>query len=183
MDENKRIGLKIFTARKGLQMSRAELGRLVDLHESTVKRYEDGEIKSLDIDKLKDFARALNISPVTLLGWEDDPDLIADLQGPVLDYFDGDVKKAIEFQKAVAEDALKEAKPSLPSLTPKDEREIARDLEAMINALDSKSGMAAFNKSDDKEDQELLKASLLTSMRLAKQIAKKKFTPKKHRKE
>lgn len=72
---------------------------------------------------------------------------------------------------------------SLPSLTPKDEREIAKDLENMINSLDNKSGMAAYNDPDDQEELELLKASLETSMRLAKQIAKKKYTPKKYRKE
>jgi gamma-glutamylcysteine synthetase len=69
-----------------------------------------------------------------------------------------------------------------PTLTPKDEREIAKDLEAMLNSLDNKNGMAAYNDPEDEEDRELLKASLLTSMRLAKQIAKKKFTPKKYRK-
>lgn len=72
---------------------------------------------------------------------------------------------------------------NLPPLTPKDEREIARDLENMINSLDDKNAMAAMGGTvDDEEDRELLKASLLTSMRLAKQIAKKKFTPKKYRK-
>ncbi len=71
----------------------------------------------------------------------------------------------------------------LPPLTPKDEREIARDLEKMLSAMDAKNSMAAMGGTvDDKEDQELLKASLLTAMRLAKQIAKKKFTPKKYRK-
>lgn len=71
---------------------------------------------------------------------------------------------------------------SLPSLTPKDERDIAKDLEDMLNSLDDKNGMAAYNDSDDEEDRELLKASLLYSMRLAKQIAKKKFTPNKYKK-
>ena len=71
----------------------------------------------------------------------------------------------------------------LPRLTPKDEREIVKDLESMINSLDDKSGMAAYNDPEDEEDRELLKSSLLTSMRLAKQIAKKKFTPKKYREE
>ena len=72
----------------------------------------------------------------------------------------------------------------LPALSAKDEREIAKDLEAMINNLDSDSAMAAYGGTvEDEEDRELLKASLLTSMRLAKQIAKKKYTPKKYRKE
>ena len=72
----------------------------------------------------------------------------------------------------------------LPPLTYKDEREIARDLEKMLADMDDKNGMAAVGGTvDDAEDRELLKASLLTSMRLAKQIAKKKFTPKKYRKD
>jgi transcriptional regulator with XRE-family HTH domain len=73
MDDNKAIGLRIFNARKLKKMSRVELGKLVNLHETTVKRYEDGEIKSVDIEKLKDFAIALELSPVDLLGWEDKP--------------------------------------------------------------------------------------------------------------
>lgn len=64
------VGQKIFNARKNLNMSRAELGKKVNLHESTVKRYEDGHINSLDIAKLKEFANALNISPAYLMGWE-----------------------------------------------------------------------------------------------------------------
>lgn len=72
---------------------------------------------------------------------------------------------------------------SLPALTAKDEAEIARDLEAMLGSMDDRNGMAAYNDPEDDEDRELLKASLETSMRLAKQMAKKKYTPKKYRKE
>ncbi len=64
------VGQKIFNARKSLNMSRTELGKKVNLHESTVKRYEDGHINSLDITKLKEFANALNISPAYLVGVE-----------------------------------------------------------------------------------------------------------------
>lgn len=69
-DFNTDVGLKIFNARKNLKMSRAELGKKINLHESTIKRYEDGHIKSLDIEKLKEFASALDISPVYLMGWK-----------------------------------------------------------------------------------------------------------------
>ena len=68
---------------------------------------------------------------------------------------------------------------SLPPLTPKDEREIAKDLENMLESLD---GAAAMGDCEDEEDRELLKASLETALRVSKQIAKKKFTPKKYRK-
>ncbi|WP_278949256.1 helix-turn-helix domain-containing protein [Megasphaera elsdenii] len=68
---------------------------------------------------------------------------------------------------------------SLPPLTAKDERDIARDLENMIESLD---GSAAMGDIEDDEDFELLRSSLETAMKIAKRTAKKKFTPKKYRK-
>lgn len=68
---------------------------------------------------------------------------------------------------------------NLPPLTAKDERDIARDLENMIESLD---GSAAMGDAEDDEDRELLRASLETAMKIAKRTAKKKFTPKKYRK-
>ena len=67
---------------------------------------------------------------------------------------------------------------SLPPLTPKDEREISKDLENMIESL---SGAAAMGDPEDDEDMEMLRASLKQAMVLSKRIAKKKFTPKKYR--
>lgn len=73
----------------------------------------------------------------------------------------------------------------LPELTAKDERDIAVDIEKVINNLDSKVGYAAFDGRSmdevDDEDREILKASLENSYRLAKRMAKQKFTPKKYR--
>ena len=73
--------------------------------------------------------------------------------------------------------------PSVP-LTPRDERQIAADLEKMLADLDSQNAMAAMGGTvEDDEDRELLKASLQATMRLAKKIAKEKYTPKKYRHE
>ena len=68
---NKEVGKKIFNARKELGLSRKELGLKVNLHESTVKRYEDGDIKTLDIEKMKDFARALDLDLSYLINLEE----------------------------------------------------------------------------------------------------------------
>lgn len=69
-------------------------------------------------------------------------------------------------------------------LSPRDERQIAEDLERMITDLDTQNALAAMGGTiEAQEDRELLKASLLTSMRLAKKLAKEKYTPKKYRKE
>lgn len=74
----------------------------------------------------------------------------------------------------------------LPDLTEKDERDLAKDLEKMINNLESGEGYSQFGGQSiedmDEEDKELIIASLENSMRLAKRMAKQKFTPKKYRK-
>jgi hypothetical protein len=70
---------------------------------------------------------------------------------------------------------------SLPPLTPQDERDIGRDLERILNNLESDESLAFHGEPLDEESKELLRISLENSMRLAKQIAKQKFTPKKYR--
>ncbi|MGP4038366.1 helix-turn-helix domain-containing protein [Gracilibacillus sp. D59] len=69
-------------------------------------------------------------------------------------------------------------------LTEKDEQDIQKELEKIINNF-SDSGFAAADGSSidelDEEDRELLLTSLEQSLRIAKRIAKKKFTPKKYR--
>lgn len=68
---NKELGKRLKKSRLELDLTLKELGKMVNLHESTIKRYEDGEIKTLDIEKIKEFSKALKINPVYLLGWED----------------------------------------------------------------------------------------------------------------
>lgn len=72
-----------------------------------------------------------------------------------------------------------------PELTEKDERDIQKELQRMIDGLSSNSGYAAFDGHTfddlDEEDKELLIASLENSLRIAKKLAKQKFTPKKYR--
>lgn len=72
-------------------------------------------------------------------------------------------------------------KDSLPTLTPKDERQIAKDLENIVDTLNGAAAMS--DDPEDEEDREMLKAALLQAMTLSKRIAKKKFTPKKYRRE
>jgi len=68
-------------------------------------------------------------------------------------------------------------------LTEKDERNIDKELEDMLSGLDSKNSLSFFQNgaelSDD--DKELLKASMRQTLELSKQLAKRKFTPKKYR--
>ena len=69
-DNNIKIGQRIHNSRKQKKLSMKELGKMVGLHESTISRYEKGEIMSLDIEKMKDFAKALDTTPAYLMGWD-----------------------------------------------------------------------------------------------------------------
>ena len=67
-------------------------------------------------------------------------------------------------------------KKELPDLTPKDEREIANQLENMMNNLDDETAFAAVGGTvEDENDRELLRTSLEMALRVSKQIAKKKY--------
>ncbi|MFJ7951577.1 helix-turn-helix domain-containing protein [Lysinibacillus sp. NPDC096418] len=70
-------------------------------------------------------------------------------------------------------------------LTEKDERDVERDLERILNSAESDLGLASFDgrvlDEMDEEDRELYITSLKNALRLHKRLAKKKFTPKKYR--
>lgn len=67
-------------------------------------------------------------------------------------------------------------------LTKKDERDIAKDLEKMMNDLEHADGLMFYNEPITDEDRELLKQALEFGLRLAKIKNKEKYTPKKYRK-
>lgn len=73
----------------------------------------------------------------------------------------------------------------LPPLTAKDERSIEKRLESVLHDLMPGNSALAYYDGDEPmsdEDKELLRISLENTLRLAKQMAKQKFTPKKYRK-
>lgn len=77
MKDNLKIGEKIKLLRNKEGITMAKLGELVDLHESTINRYEQGKIKSLDIEKIEIFAKTLHVSPSYLMGWDEKPQTTA----------------------------------------------------------------------------------------------------------
>ncbi|MGF7426229.1 MULTISPECIES: helix-turn-helix domain-containing protein [Lactiplantibacillus] len=68
-------------------------------------------------------------------------------------------------------------------LTEKDKKGIDKELEDMMNGLDSRHSLSFFQNGQELSDQdkELLKASMRQTLELSKQLAKRKFTPKKYR--
>ena len=80
---NREFGKRICSARKNLGITMKELGKKVGLHESTIQRYESGEIKTLDIEKVREFSKALKVSSVYLMGWEEDKEYSNSIMIPV----------------------------------------------------------------------------------------------------
>lgn len=71
-----------------------------------------------------------------------------------------------------------------PALTEKDKRDISKQIEEMLGDLESEqSGLMFDGEPMDDETRELLAASLRNSMEISKLWAKKKFTPKKYKKD
>ena len=86
---NAKIGMRIKEARKAQKITLKELGNSVGISESTTKRYEDGQIKGVNVNIIKKFAAALDVSPAWLMGYDDTPAATSHRHGvkiPVLGY-------------------------------------------------------------------------------------------------
>ncbi len=81
------IGEKIAKLRASKGWTLERLGDEVGVGKSTVRKWERGEIKNMRRDKLEAIAKAFNITPEYLLGWEDkketDPRMIVHSINPV----------------------------------------------------------------------------------------------------
>ena len=120
----------------------------------------------------KELAEKLNIPNQNISNYERDfrqPDyetlqMLADFFGVTTDYLLGRSGK-------------------LPQLTKKDEKDIAKKMESILEEMDSDTALAFDGEPMDEETKELVRAAIESNLRLAKQIAKKKFTPKKYKDE
>lgn len=74
---------KIKFNREKLGYTLEELSKLVGVSAPTIQRYESGEIKNVRRDKISKLAKALNVSPAYLMGWEDEN------SGPILENIPG----------------------------------------------------------------------------------------------
>lgn len=69
----------------------------------------------------------------------------------------------------------------LPKLTSYDEKDIAKKLESIIDELEGDTSLAFDGEPMDDDTRELVLAQIERNLRLTKQHAKQKFTPKKYR--
>ncbi|MEV2661840.1 helix-turn-helix transcriptional regulator [Paenibacillus larvae] len=130
-------------------------------------------------------AKILNITPTYFYEIErgkkrlsaDMASSLAEIFGVTTDYLLGRTEVSKESPKQESENHS-----PYYALTPKEEKDIAERLEAMMDELESDVSLAFMGEPMDEEDRELLRISLENTLRMSKQMAKKKFTPKKYRK-
>ncbi|ADQ06470.1 immunity repressor protein (phage-related protein) [Caldicellulosiruptor hydrothermalis 108] len=75
------------------------------------------------------------------------------------------------------------SRPWQPTLTEKDKKDIAKELEKLLNDLEHSEGLAFFNGEPlDEETKEHIKNALKLGLEIAKIKNKQKYTPRKYRK-
>lgn len=142
----KDVGRRIYEARKAAGLTMTELGNKINVTNSTIKRYEDGQFNRVSMDALVKVANALDVEVTYLLGMET---------------------------------------PTPPTITPKDERDIAKDLDSIMEKLtNSEDGPLSYNGEVIPEStQQLLRDALDLGLRQLKIINKEKYGRKKHKEE
>lgn len=151
------VGKKVIQLREDKDLTQKELAESIDINRSVLNRIEQGTrpVRDDELKRLSDFF--------------DVPS----------DYLLGRIPEGKGFFQHLMETHDKNQKTS-SNLSPKEEREIESDLEDMMTSMAS----AAYEADDaEKEDIEALQATLRAAMIQAKKIAKRKYTPKKYRKD
>jgi lexA repressor len=78
------VGQRLFKIRKKKKITRKQIADFLDVHETTIKRYEDGTTKKIPTEVVEKIAKFLNVSIDYLTGWEYEPQSSQGLKIPVL---------------------------------------------------------------------------------------------------
>lgn len=148
------FGDRVKLLRDKHRMTQDGLAQRLGMTRENVSNYERGLVKNIPTDVVQNLADVFDTNTDYLLGRTDDASPSSE-------------------------------KSFNPQLTPRDERDLAKDLDRIMSDLESGEGLAFYGEEMelDEEARELLRSSMEQTIRLAKMAAKKKFTPKKYRKE
>ena len=77
------LGKKIKRRRLDLDLTLEEVGNMVGVSKSTVMKWETGYIENMRRDKIALLAKALQVSPLWIMGWEEDNEYNNTIMVPV----------------------------------------------------------------------------------------------------
>lgn len=66
---------RVYNSRKKVNKTLEEVAKEVGVSAATISRYESGEIENIRRDKIAKLARALDVTPAYLMGWEEDTNI------------------------------------------------------------------------------------------------------------
>ena len=94
--DNKKIGNRITKARELNSLNKKELAKRIGVADSTIKRYEDGEIEKIKLPIIESIANVLNVNPMWIIGKSDDMNIKANNQFILKDTYFSLAKEAQE---------------------------------------------------------------------------------------
>ena len=151
------FGENLKALRKARGLTQEEFAKQSGISRSAIGMYESGKREPKNFEMLETIADFFNVDMNTLLGTSAAPAPPA-AQPPTAPYH--------------------------PELTKRDERDIEKRLQAIRDDLDSESGIALLGDHPLTEDEkEQLHIPIRSGLETARLIAKKKYTPKKYRKD
>lgn len=153
------IGKRIRARREALNMTQEELAsRLGYKSKTTIAKIENGT-NDIVQSKVIEFAKVLNTTPAYLMGWK-------------FDLFENE---------RVSE---KEPAEKVATLSPKDNRDIANDMDAILSKLRSgENGPASYDGEEIQQDDiDLFAGQLELMLKRLKAINKEKYNPEKNKK-
>ena len=142
------------------KLSQSELARLVGYsNRTTIAKIEAGKI-DIPQSKIVEFAKALYVDPISLMGLNS--------------------KTSASSEQNATDPHVKTPNANLMS---KDERDIQKRLQSILDDLDSNTALSFYNGDQemDEDTKNLLRISLENSICLAKERAKQKFIPNKYK--
>lgn len=146
------INSKLKDRRLELGLTLEEVGNIVGVGKSTVRKWETGAIENMKRDKIALLAKALKVSPSFIMGWDENAS-----ENP----------SSQEFH---------------PELNKKDKKEIDDYIEEMREELINSNSLLFDGEPADEEDIEAILNAMKIGAELVKKKNKEKYTPKKYKK-
>lgn len=143
-------------ARKSAGITQDGLAAMLGINRATVSKYESGQIVP-SLGQLGKIAKALNTTVSEMVGQ------------------DWDGWKSVDPSDAFPQEKA-------PALNEKDQRDIARDLENIMDALENAGDLQFDGDPMSDEARESIRAAMKLGLEAAKVKNKERFTPKKYRK-